>query len=162
MRFSTNQGNTRIIVSIVLAMALRILPWSREYYVYNPDWILLIVIYWCLIAPERFNIGSTWCVGLLTDTLTGQLLGQYALTYSIIAYITVRLHKRIRVFPISQQILIILCMLLLSQLVIFWIKNIQSSIVINWTYWIPSYTGALLWPFVFVLLGGIHHKSNIR
>lgn len=101
-------------------------------------------------------------VGLLTDALTGQWLGQHALTYSIIAYVVVRLHRRIRLFPLSQQIFIILCLLLLSQLLVFWSQNVQSSGDTRWTYWIPSCSGALLWPLVYILLGGLHFKAKIE
>lgn len=161
MRLTNNQGNSTVILSFVVAMGLRILPWSRDWVMFNPDWILLIVIYWCLCIPERFNIGSAWTVGLLTDALTGQLLGQHALTYSVVAYIVVRLHRRLRLFPISQQIFIVLCLLLLSQLLVFWSQNVQSSGYTNWTYWIPSCSGALAWPFVYILLGGLHYKAKI-
>lgn len=161
MRFTTNHGNGTVIFSIVVAMALRILPWSRDWVLFNPDWTLLIVIYWCLTIPERFNLGSAWTVGLLTDALTGQLLGHYALTYSVVAYIVVRLHRRIRVFRLAQQILIVLFLLLLSQLLVFWTQNIQGTGHTNWTYWIPAGSGALMWPLVYVLLGGSQHQAKI-
>lgn len=161
MRLSKNQGNGIILFSIVVAMALRILPWGHDFSLLNPDWILLVVLYWSLMLPDRFNIGAAWFVGLLTDALTGQLLGQYALSYSLIAYIAIRLHQRIRAFPISQQILVILTLQLMSQLLIFWIKNIQGSVMINWTYWVPSFSGALLWPLIYLILGGVNQKIRI-
>ncbi|MGH8551084.1 MAG: rod shape-determining protein MreD [Methylococcales bacterium] len=160
MRFTNNQGNGTVVFSIVAAMALRILPWSRDWVLFNPDWMLLIVIYWCLTIPERFNIGSAWMVGILADALTGQLLGQHALTYSVAAYIVVRLHLRIRVFRLAQQIIIILCLLLLSQLLVFWTQNIQGRGLTSWTYWVPSGTGALMWPLVYILLGGSQHRAK--
>ncbi|MGH8551769.1 MAG: rod shape-determining protein MreD, partial [Methylococcales bacterium] len=150
-----------VILSIVLAMVFRILPCPRDWVMFNPDWILLVVIYWCLCIPERFNIGSAWAVGLITDSLTGQLLGHHALPYSLVAYIVVRLHLRIRVFRRSQQILIILCLLLLSQFLTFWSQNIQGLGYPIWTYWISSLSGALIWPVVYRLLGGPKPHAKI-
>lgn len=161
MRLSHNPESFTVLVSIVLAMGLRILPWSRDWILFNPDWILLVVIYWCLTIPERFNIGSAWTVGLLTDALTGQLLGHHAFTYSLVAYIVVRLHRRIRVFRISRQILFILGLLSLSQLLVFWSQNIQGIAHPSWTYWIPSYSGALMWPVVYRILGGSPQGGKI-
>ncbi|MGR9106643.1 MAG: rod shape-determining protein MreD [Gammaproteobacteria bacterium] len=161
MRFTNSTGNATVILSIVIAMGLRILPWSRDWVLFNPDWILLIVIYWCLTIPERFNIGSTWVVGLLTDALTGQLLGYHALNYSVVSYIVVRLHLRIRLFRLTQQIFMVLCLLSLSQLIVFWMQNIQGAGYISWTYWIPSISGAMIWPLVYFLLGGSHQQEKI-
>lgn len=162
MRLTSNHGNSTIIFSIMVAMALRIIPWPRDALIFNPDWVLLVIIYWCLVTPERFSIGSSWFVGLLTDVLTGQLLGEYALCYAIIAYITVRLHKRFRVFPLSQQILFVLFLLLLSQLLINWSQNIQGRTGIELSYWLPSIVGALLWPVIFICLEHIGFRTRPR
>lgn len=162
MRFSPSYGGGTILISIVLAMIFRILPWSFEWVLFNPDWILLVVIYWCLSIPERFSIGSAWTVGLVTDSLTGQLLGHHALTYSLVAYIVVRFHLRIRVFRHPQQILIVLCLLLLSQFLVFWSQNIQGFGYPVWNYWISSISGALVWPMVYRLLGGAKPHASIH
>lgn len=138
-----------ILVSFIAAMALRISPWPDELLVFNPDWILLLIIYWCLAIPERFGVGAAWLIGLFTDVLTGRLLGQFALAYSIVAYFSVKLHQRLRLFPFPQQIVFILCLLLLSQLLIFWTDNIQGPTNISWQYWLPSLAGAIVWPAVF-------------
>ena len=161
IRLATNHANSTIILSIVAAMICRAIPLPREMLIFNPDWILLVVIYWCLIAPERFGIGSSWFVGLLTDVLTGQLLGQYALAYAIVAYITVRLHRRLRVFPVSQQILIVLFLLLLSNLLIFWSQNVQGTPRMGPIYLAPPLVGALTWPLIFIGLGRLGHKSRL-
>ncbi len=150
-----------VLLSIVLAMGLRILPWSHDWILFNPDWVLLVVIYWCLTVPERFNIVSAWAVGLVTDSLTGQLLGHYALTYSLVAYFVIRLHLRIRVFRPSQQILVILCLLLLSQFIVFWSQKILGIEYPIWNYWIPSCSGALMWPVVYRVLGGSQQHAKI-
>jgi rod shape-determining protein MreD len=161
MNFRNSQRTKAILISILIAMLLRILPLPRDWLVFNPDWILLVIIYWCLYIPDRFNIGSAWIFGLLTDVLTGQLLGQQALVYSIIAYIVVRLHQRIRLFPLSQKTLIILFLLLLGQTLIFWIQNVQSPVYSGWNYMIPAFTGTLAWPLVYISLGGLHHSEKI-
>ncbi|MGH8558208.1 MAG: rod shape-determining protein MreD [Methylococcales bacterium] len=157
-----NHGSGAVLLSIVLAMGLRILPWSRDWILFNPDWILLIVIYWCLTISERFNIGSAWAIGLVTDVLTGQLLGHNALTYSLIAYIVVRLHLRIRVFRRSRQIFVMFCLLLLSQFLVFWSQNMQGIGYPIWIYWAPACSGALMWPVVYWLLGGSQYHAKIN
>ena len=77
------------MVSLIIAMGLRILPLPDGVAVFNPDWVALIIIYWCLVLPERFGVGWAWITGLFTDILTGRLLGQNAMCYCIIAFISV-------------------------------------------------------------------------
>ena len=142
MRLNNYAGFFRIIISLILAMCLRIAPWPGALAAFNPDWVLLFLIYWSLAQPEHVGIFHAWVFGILVDVLTGRLLGQYALAYSIIIYICLKLHKRLRQFPLVQQ------GLLLSQLLLFFVKNIQSPAQLHASFWLPVITGTLCWPIV--------------
>ena len=87
-----------------MAMALTIIPWSTPLSIAAPDWVILTLIYWALATPETASVGKAWFVGLLVDALTGQLLGQYALTYAVSIFLCIKQHKRIRHYPIIQQV----------------------------------------------------------
>jgi len=153
---------TMIIISVLGAMALRVFPWPLGLSLYSPDWVLFVIIYWCLAAPERFGVGAAFLIGLVTDVLTGQLLGQHAFAYSIIAWLSVKLHLRLRLFPLSQQALSVLAMLAAAQLLILWTEEMQGTPHIGWIYWVPSLTGALLWPPVELLLSKWTGRHEIR
>lgn len=142
-------------------MILRILPLPQEFFVYNPDWILLFLIYWNMAIPARIGVGFSWFVGVFADVLTGRMLGQHALAYAIIAFLCVRLHRQLRLYPLYQQALTVLVFLLLSQVVIFWTQNIKAHIPADPTYWYPSVVGALLWPPIFVTLRHVRRHFNI-
>lgn len=145
-------GFGKIILSIILAMCLRIAPLPPAIVMFNPDWVLLTLIYWSLAVPERVGIFHAWTFGLLTDVLTGRLFGQYALAYSLVIYLCLKLHKRLRQFPLLQQALFIFFCLLLSQLLLFLIKNLQHPAQLHGTFWLPVFTGTLLWPLVFTVM----------
>lgn len=145
-------GLGRIILTIALAMCLRIAPLPGIVATLNPDWVLLALIYWTLALPERVGIFHAWTFGLLTDVLTGRLFGQYALAYSLVIYICLKLHRRLRQFPIVQQGLFIFFCLLLSQLLLFWIKNIQHPSQLQVSFWLPVFTGTLCWPLIYTVL----------
>jgi rod shape-determining protein MreD len=145
-------GLGRIIMTIALAMCLRIAPLPGIVASLNPDWVLLALIYWTLAVPDRVGIFHAWTFGLLTDVLTGRLFGQYALAYSLVVYICLQLHRRLRQFPIVQQGLFIFFCLLLSQLLLFWIKNLQHPSQLQASFWLPVFTGTLCWPLVYTVL----------
>jgi len=145
-------GYSKIILTMILAMCLRILPLSSESAVYNPDWVLLVLIYWSLAVPETVGIFTAWTFGLFSDVLTGQLIGQHALAYSLVVYICLKLHKRIRQFPLLQQEVFIFFCLLLSQLLLFLVKNLLHPAQLHSTFWLPVFTGTLFWPLIYTVL----------
>ncbi|PKM13249.1 MAG: rod shape-determining protein MreD [Gammaproteobacteria bacterium HGW-Gammaproteobacteria-3] len=144
-------GMGRYLFSIITAMALSIAPWPQTISAFNPDWILLVLIYWSLAVPERVGIFNGWIIGLFTDVLTGRMLGQHALTYSLVVYLCFKLHKRLRQYTLLQQGLFIFCCLFLSQLIIFWIENTQSTTHFHIYFWFPIITGTFCWPMVYFL-----------
>lgn len=155
-------GFLRILFTLVLAMCLRIAPLSGDWALLNPDWVLLALIYWSLNLPERVGIFHAWIFGLLTDVLLGRLLGQYALAYALIIYICLKLHKRLRQFPFLQQGLFIFFCLLLSQLLLFFIKNLQHPAQLQASFWLPVITGTLAWPLVYGLLSFVSLFRRIK
>jgi len=152
MQMNNTVGFFRILLTLAVAMCLRIVPWPGAMAGLNPDWVLLFLIYWSLAIPERVGIFHAWTFGLLTDVLTGRLLGQYALAYSLVIYLCLNLHKRLRQFPLIQQGLFIFFCLLLSQLLLFVIKNLQHPAQLHAAFWLPVFTGTLCWPLVYGVL----------
>ena len=69
------------------------------------------MLYWAIALPHRVGVGSGFIVGIVLDVLTGTLLGQHALGLSIVTFIAIQLHQRIRVFPFWQQSLGMLVLL---------------------------------------------------
>lgn len=118
----------------------------------RPEWIVLVLLYWVIALPHRVGILFAWFVGLLTDVLWGDLLGQHAMAFMIIAYIGQNLYQRLRMFTVWQQSLIIFAIVGLNQLINFWIESIAGPAVWSMWYLLPAVVSALLWPWVFLIL----------
>lgn len=134
------------------AMALRIVPWPYTLANINPDWLLLALIYWTIAAPERVGIFHGWFFGLLADVLMGGLLGQYALAYTLVSYICLRLHRQLRQYPLLQQTLCVFVLLFLAKLLLYWTENVQHPFQPQPIFWLSIVSGTLCWPVVFALL----------
>ena len=122
----------------------------------------LILIYWCLALPHRIGIFTGWSVGFLLDIHMGSLLGQHALALATIAYLSYRLHARIRLYPLIQQSLIVLLLVTLSQMLLLWISGIVNQAPGNWSYWLPSLTSMFVWPWVFYLMRSIRRIYGVN
>lgn len=127
----------------------------------RPEWVALVLIYWVIALPHRVGIVIAWCVGLLMDVLKGDLLGQHALAFMIIAYIGQNLYQRLRMFTVWQQGLIIFAIVGLNQLINFWIESIAG--LAHWSMWVllPSVVSALLWPWLFLILRYLRRVFNV-
>lgn len=144
------------------AMVLRVMstvPLADEL---NPDWIALVLIYWCIALPERFGVFTAFVVGLLTDVLTGCLLGQYALIYVLICYFSIMEHRRLRQFPLLQQCLFVMLCLFAERSVIFGFEIMQASANrLPFSFWYPVVSGVVAWPVVFFALRAIRVLARI-
>ena len=155
---STRPGTAPITITMLVALVLVIVPlpdWARFL---RPDIVAMVLIYWCMATPEQIGVGIAFATGLLVDTLTGTLLGQHALGLSIIAYLTLSLYQRIRLFPLWQQSLFVLVLLTINQALSLWVNGIIGRPIHTLKYWMPSLIGMLLWPVVFKLLRGVRRQ----
>ncbi|MGZ4959553.1 MAG: rod shape-determining protein MreD [Methylomonas sp.] len=149
------------IVTVAAAMVLRVMSLWPGMGTINPDWIALVLIYWAIALPDRIGVFTAWTVGLLTDVLTGRLLGQYALIYALIVYFSVKEHRRLRQFPLIQQCLFVFLCLMASQSIIFGMESLQAGNRLTLEFWYPVVSGTLVWPLVFLVLRYIRVVARI-
>ena len=154
--FKQRYGLVILVVIVALAMdAFTIPPWM---YVYWPDWTLLVVIYWCLALPHHLNIKFAWFVGILVDIMKGSLLGQNALLYTLVAYATVLLHPRLRLYPPHQQTIYIALVLTLYTLLTIWIDNLRLDSEQTLSRLLSVIPSTVAWLWVFAVLRHLRQK----
>lgn len=155
------QGRLIIVATLAIAMLLTILPmpdWARPF---RPQWVSLVLLYWAIALPHRVGVGSGFVAGILLDVLTGTLLGQHALGLSIVTFIAIQLHQRIRVFPFWQQSLGILILLVVEHLLALWVVGATRGVAPGLGYWSVPLIGALLWPWIFVTLRKVRRHFKV-
>lgn len=141
--------NAKVIYfSLLLALLCQLLPWAGFGLVMRPDFVLLVVIYWLLRAPNICNIGTAWIAGLVVDLASGGLFGQNALAYALTAYFAVNYHRRLALFNIWQQASYVFLLLLLTQVTLLILKMFAGGEIPGWGYFLPSISSILLWQLV--------------
>ncbi|MDZ7770216.1 MAG: rod shape-determining protein MreD [Woeseiaceae bacterium] len=96
----------------------------------------------------------------MLDVAQGTLLGQHALALSAVAYLTVRFHLQLRVFPLGQLTLTVAGLLAVYQFILFWINGVAGLSTPAIRFWGPLVSGTLLWPLVYFLLGRINYRRR--
>lgn len=145
-------GGWVIAGSFLLAFVAASMPLPGGLDRFRPDWVAMVLIYWCMALPYRFGIGMGWLVGLLVDVGRGALLGQHALAFAALAYLTLQTHRRIRVFSPWRQTLSVLAFLLIEQFLVFWISGVIGYPPRDGWYLAPAVGGMMGWPLLFVIL----------
>jgi rod shape-determining protein MreD len=139
-----------IVVSFLVALLLNFLPWKDLRLV--PDFVALVLTFWCIRQPRTVGLGVAWSVGLLTDAGNGVLLGQHALAYSLLAFLSLWLSRRILWFRMPQQMLHIAVLLLVAQGVVLLIRLGAGASFPGWALLVGPLAGAVLWPVLSWLL----------
>jgi len=150
-----------LVSTFLVAFIASLVRWPDWAQSFRPDWVGLVLIYWCLAIPHRVGVGVGWTVGLLEDILYGSLLGQYALAKALVAFIAVNSHLKMRMFPRWQQAVAVFLMLLTSQFLVVWIKALADQTSSTVPYFTPSVVGMALWPWLFVVLRDIRRRGQI-
>jgi rod shape-determining protein MreD len=152
MRTEKHQGGPIIFLSFLIALMLTMVPfpgWAEDL---RPHWVLLVLVYWSMAIPARIGVGVAWILGLLLDVTYDALLGQHALALAVVIFLTLNLHQRLRIFPVWQQAIVIFVFCILYDIINLWIKGISGHAPNVWLYVLPSFTTALIWPAIFLVL----------
>jgi rod shape-determining protein MreD len=150
-----------IYLSLLAGFILTIMPLPEWANTFRPQWVVLILIFWCMTLPERIGVGVGWTTGFLLDVLTGTLLGQHALGFSVVAYLMLRLHQRVRVIPLRQQVFTIFILLLVERLLALWSTGAANYPTPSLWYWVTPLVSTLLWPWIYIILRDISHRFNL-
>ncbi len=152
--FMLPASNAFIVLSLLVALLLDWLPWHGIWLALRPDFVALVLLYWCTHKPFRVGIGIAWMVGVFADVADASLFGQHALAYTVLAFGGVVLHRRMQMFDLRQQTLQIFPVLLASY-VVYALVHWQLHGYVAWSYFLGSVVSALLWIPLTLLLQGM-------
>ncbi len=151
-----------ILLTLLVALIASIMPMPLSVDAFRPDWVLIVLMYWCMALPGRVNIITAWVMGFLLDVLLGSVLGVHAAAMSISIYIIIGNYQKIRNFSIWQQALITGVLAALYHLVVFWLQRFLIDVVFLPSYLYPVITTIVLWPWVFYLLRKVRRNFSIK
>lgn len=149
----------KFVLSALCALILEIIPLPLWALHWRPEFLLIVMIYWALAMPYRIGLGVVWLLGLVADIVHSNLLGERALLISLIVFLVIKLHARIQLFPLGQQMLLVFSWVLLFQSIQFLIFYMIGHSLPGYSYWLASLTSALCWPLLLHILGPYQGRS---
>lgn len=152
-----------IFLSFFIAYLLAIVPFPEWAMNYRPEWVPMVLIYWVMALPYRVGIGSAWVVGIILDVLEGSVLGLNALGLVVIAYVTLNLHLRLRMFSALQQAGLVLALVGINLVFGHWLQIVTGQTVSSsLMFLMAALTSAVIWPSLFQLLRHIRRSFDVH
>lgn len=148
--------------TLVASQLLMLVPLPEMLQPFKPYWPALVLLYWSLEAGDRVPLGLAFAVGLAGDLLDGVLLGEQALRLCALVFIALRFRSRLRFFPMWQQTLAVLALLVNDRILLTIVRVFAGDALPPAAWWISPFVGAALWPFLFLLLDDLRMRLRLQ
>lgn len=149
-----------VYVTLLIALLCQLFPWVGQGIILRPDFMLIVMLYWLLRAPHLCNIGTAWVAGLLVDLATGSLLGQHALSFTLVAFIGLSYQRRLVLFNPLQLLGYVFGLLLFERVLMLLLKLFEGNDNPGLHYFWPVVSGLFLWQLMILLFGAITRPKS--
>jgi rod shape-determining protein MreD len=139
-----------VLVSLLIALCLNFVPVGRFYAV--PDFVALVLAFWCVREPHRVSLGTAFLLGGIVDVAHGAVMGQHALAYVLLAFISNANSRRLLWFSPGAQALHMVPLFLMTQVLMLVVRLVAGGRFPGWEYFFSGFATALLWVPVHYLL----------
>ena len=130
--------------SLVVGLAINMLPLGRI--VWAPDLLMVLLVFWGVHQPLRIGMGTAFVLGLCMDVSQSALLGQHALSYTVLSFGAIAIHRRLLWFSVPSQALQVLPLFALAHAIELLLRMAGGGIFPGlWSFLAPLIE-ALLWP----------------
>jgi rod shape-determining protein MreD len=117
-----------------------------------PDFLGLVLVFWCVHQPRFVGIGVAFFFGVATDVHQAALLGQHALSYTALGFMALMVHRRLLWFTVPSQAMQVLPLFVIAHGIELFVRMMSGALFPGWDILMAPFLEALLWPVVSVIL----------
>ncbi|KAF7600062.1 MAG: rod shape-determining protein MreD [Candidatus Dactylopiibacterium carminicum] len=140
-----------VVFSLLLALTLSLIP--AGHFLAMPDFVALVLAFWCVREPLRVGMATGFVLGLVVDVAHGAVMGQHAAAYVLLAWASLQNSRRLLWFSPGAQALHMLPLFLMVQVVMLLLRLLAGDRFPGWEYFFTCFTTAILWlPAHYLLL----------
>jgi len=134
---------------IAILLELMTLPYMVSFL--RPEWVVVVLLYWLIRHPEKIGIATGACIGFFMDIISGSYFGINMLSVSLISYLVLMMHKRLKMFPITQQSIFVFFIVAIQLMVVYTLKSTIGNSDASMSYLWQAFSSALVWPVILIL-----------
>lgn len=149
-----------VYITLLIALLCQLFPWVGQGIIFRPDFMLVVMLYWLLRAPNLCNIGTAWLAGLLVDLATGSLLGQHALSFILVAFMALSFQRRLVLFNALQLAGYVFGLIFIERILILILKLFEGNDNPGLHYFWPVLSGLVLWQLMVLLFGDLTRPKS--
>lgn len=142
-------------VSLIAAAILAAGPGTESLAAWQPQWTVLVIVYWVISKPGTAGFGMAWAAGLLSDFIAGSWLGVHVVSYCLIVFLCTKFHRILRLSSTVQKTLPVGILLILHLGCLHLLSILLSDVDPGLIYWASLPTSLLAWPVLHYVLGKI-------
>ena len=139
-----------LLAALILNMLQNMGLWGRA--AWAPDLLAVVLVFWTVHQPLRVSIVVAFVFGLLMDVHQGALLGQHALAYTVLSYLTIAIHRRLLWFTVPSQAAQVLPLFAVAHAVELGTRMLAGGGFPGWGVLMAPMLEAVFWPLTSVLL----------
>jgi rod shape-determining protein MreD len=139
-----------VIAGLLLDMLLNMGLWGRA--AWTPDVLAVVLVFWTVHQPLRVSIGAAFVFGLLLDAHQGGLLGQHAMSYTVLSFFAITIHRRLLWFTVPSQAAQVLPLFVAAHGVELALRMMGGGTFPGMTVLLAPLVEAALWPVVSIVL----------
>jgi len=117
-----------------------------------PDFLALVLVFWCVHQPRIVGIGIAFFLGVTTDVHQSALLGQHALTYTALGFFATVIQRRLLWFTVPSQAMQVLPLFFAAHAMELLVRMMSGALFPGWTIFLAPVLEAVLWPLMSVIL----------
>ena len=133
-----------IWVSLLMGLAVNMVPLGRI--VWMPDVLMVLIVFWGVQQPLRIGMGAAFVLGLCMDVSQSALLGQHALSYTVLSFGAVAARRRLLWFSVPSQAAQLLPLFALAHATEFLLRWASGGIFPGLRMLLAPLIESLLWP----------------
>lgn len=139
-----------LLAALLINMLVNMGLWGRA--AWTPDMLALVLVFWTVHQPLRIGIGAAFFFGLLMDVHQGALLGQHAMSYTVLSFLAITVHRRLLWFTVPSQAAQVLPLFVVAHGLELLLRVIGGGSFPGWSLLLAPVLEAALWPVASVLL----------
>jgi len=151
----------RLLLTLLVVLALSILPLPGLISGFRPPWVLLFVLYIQFYMPNYFKLSFLFLIGLCLDVLLSTIIGEHALALLLTTWLATSKSRRFNFFPIGQQMLLILMFCLIYQFIIFLVDAFLGYYYPPLMVICSAMMSMILWPWVKLLTESLLNSGRV-
>jgi rod shape-determining protein MreD len=139
-----------LFAALLLNMVQNMGLWGRAAWV--PDMLAVVLVFWTVHQPLRVGIVAAFVFGLMMDVHQGALLGQHAMSYTLLSFFAITIHRRLLWFTVPSQAAQVFPLFAVAHATELLLRMAAGGAFPGFLMFLAPVLEALLWPVASIAL----------